>query len=108
MSTIGTAAFILLSGLTLAGLVGSACELAFARRLSLATPFLDRRRILASLALAAACGPFMLVNDGIGAVREGRRGPLFLVLCGAAAIVWLFASGFVVADILGRIGGAGR
>lgn len=107
MSLIATAAFVFLCGLTLSGLVASACELASGRAIGLRAPFVTRRRPLRSLALTAACGPLMLIEEGLAARQQGRRGRRFLALCCGMSLVWSFASGLVVIDIARLAGGLG-
>ena len=107
MSLFVTATFLFLCGLTLSGLVGSLCELVAGRRLGLRAPFVTKGRPLLSIALTAACGPMMLVNEGLESARGGRRGPAYLTICLMVSVVWAFASGVVVVDIARMAGGWG-
>lgn len=107
MSPFATALYLFLCGLTLSGLVGSLCELVAGRRLGLRAPFVTRGRPLLAIALTAACGPMMLVNEGLESARGGGRGPAFLAVCLLVALIWVFASGVVVVDIARMAAGWG-
>jgi len=99
MNTIGLIAFAFLSGLTVAGLSGSALELVCRTRLSLGAPFLDRRRIFLSMCASAAAGPFMLVNDALLARRERRIGAAAFGCSLAISALWLLATGVVASEL---------
>lgn len=76
MDHIATVAFVLLVGVTLCGIFGSALELAAGARLSFAAPFFDRRHSLRFVLAVITAGPFMLCNDAADAWRAGRLGAL--------------------------------
>lgn len=99
MDMLWALAFALAVGLTVAGFAGSIMEIAAGTRLRLAPPFVDRQRIILSLAASFAAGPFMLVNDALDA-RAARRigGPAF-ALCVVIALGWTLASGIVATEL---------
>lgn len=92
-------AFALAVGLTIAGFAGSIMEIAAGARLRLAPPFVDRRRIVLSLAASAAAGPFMLVNDALDARAARRIGTPAFALLIAIAIGWTMATGIVATEL---------
>ncbi|MCO5164375.1 MAG: hypothetical protein M9939_25115 [Mesorhizobium sp.] len=91
-------AFALAVGLTIAGFAGSIMEIAAGARLRLAPPFVDRRRIVLSLAASAAAGPF-LVNDALDARAARRIGTPAFALLIAIAIGWTMATGIVATEL---------
>jgi hypothetical protein len=99
MNPIASIAAVFAAGLTLFGLLGSLIELVSERRLTLREPFVARSRVAASLFLAAAAGPYMLVNDALGALRERRIGALLFSACLAMAAFWIFAAGILITEL---------
>ncbi|MVA99071.1 hypothetical protein GN330_17625 [Nitratireductor sp. CAU 1489] len=99
MMLIATLAFVLGCGLTLAGLAGSLMELWAGRRLDLRDPFVSPRHLARSLLLTVLAGPFMLLNEMLRAVGEGRRGVGAIVPGTALATIWLAATGTIVAEL---------
>jgi len=105
MDAIGLFGFAFLAGLTIAGLTGSAMELAAGTRLRLGAPFLDRRRIVLSMCASLAAGPFMLVNDALLARDERRIGGAALAVSLAVAMLWVMATGVVASELAFVIAG---
>jgi hypothetical protein len=99
MHTLALFAYALAAGLTIAGLAGACFELAFGRRLGFRPPFVTPGRIVRSLAVTIAAGPFMLANEALAAYRAGAIAASALSLCGLAAVVWSAASGMVVVEL---------
>lgn len=99
MDAVTTFALAFLTGLTVAGLSGSAMELLWSRRLSLQAPFVQQGHLLRSLAASAAAGSFMLANDALGAFRAGRIGWAALGVSLSISGVWVLATGIVVAEL---------
>lgn len=99
MDMLWALAFALAVGLTIAGFAGSVMEIAAGARLRLAPPFIDRRRIVLSLAASFAAGPFMLVNDALAARRACRIGGPALAVCVVIALGWTLATGIVATEL---------
>lgn len=99
MDEIAAFALAFLTGLTVAGLSGSAMELACGQRLSLSAPFVTHRRIVRSLAASAAAGPLMLANEALDAFHAGRIGRAGFGASLVASGVWMLATGIVVAEL---------
>lgn len=105
MDLIAALTLAFLTGLTVAGLAGSTMELVFRQRLRLSAPFVQRERILLSLAATAVAGPFMLANEALASFRARRIGAAALAISMAVSFVWVLATGIVVAEVaLGAIG----
>ena len=92
--------YALAVGLTLAGVFGSAMEIAAGRRLGFRAPFVVRNRLAASLATTLVAGPAMLANEAIAAWRVGLIDRLALGLCAATALAWATATGIVVIELV--------
>lgn len=103
MTPLQQACYAFLSGLTLCGLLGTAMEIVAGHRLLFAEPFVSRRRVLLSLAAAAAAGPFMLGNEALAAWRAGSISAVLLVACVLMSAVWSLATGVVVLDLAVRL-----
>ncbi|WP_127597307.1 DUF6949 family protein [Nitratireductor alexandrii] len=99
MALIATVAFVFGCGLTLAGLAGSLMEVWAGRRLGLRDPFVSPHHLARSLCLTALAGPFMLVNEVLCAVGEGRRQAGAAVAGTALAAIWVAATGTIVAEL---------
>ena len=92
-------AFAFAVGLTVAGLAGSLMEIATGTQLRMSEPFISRRRVTLSLAASAAAGPFMILNDAMSAVREGRIGRGRLATALVAACLWALSIGIVATEL---------
>lgn len=103
MNGLGLSAFLFLVGVTVAGLVGSAMEIAAGRRLGFVEPYVCRQRVARSILAALAAGPLMLANDALAAWRERRVGLHALALAVFAAVLWCCATGIVVTEIALRM-----
>lgn len=99
MHALALFAYALAAGLTLAGLAGSAIEIAHGRRLDFRPPFVMPGRIGRSLATTVAAGPFMLANEALAAHRAGAIATPALALCALAAALWSTATGIVVVEL---------
>ena len=85
--------FAFLVGLTASGLLCSALELVFGRRLAFAEPFMSGSHVVRSLALAAFAGPFMLFNEALAAYRQRHITGMALASCAGSACLWALALG---------------
>lgn len=91
--------FAFVVGLTTCGLVGSAMELVYGRKVAFTEPYVSPSHVLRSLVATACAGPFMLVNDALDARRERRISTVALMSCGCTAVAWALALGVVVLAI---------
>lgn len=91
--------YALAAGLTLAGVAGSAIELAAGRRLCFRPPFVTRRRFGLSLLLTMATGPFMLGNEAIAARKLGAIDRASFGLCILCAAIWSTATGILLVEL---------
>mgnify|MGYP001026902260 CR=1 FL=1 len=91
--------YALAAGLTLAGLAGSAIEMAAGRRLCFRPPFVTRRRFGLSLLLTMATGPFMLANEALAARRCGAIDRAPFGLCILVAAIWSIATGILMVEL---------
>ncbi len=105
MASLLLTCFAFLAGLTVCGLLGSAMELAAGRRLAFSEPFVTPRHIVRSLAVTAAAGPYMLLNEAVAAWRRGEVSSLFLLSCAGTAGGWTLATGIVALDLAQRVAG---
>ena len=99
MMMLWSVSMTLLVGLTAGGLVGSALEAATGARLRLGAPFIRRRGLALSLAVAAVTGPYMLVNEALAASRRGTLRPWGVAMAGALALAWLAATGVLIVEL---------
>lgn len=99
MHALALFAYALATGLTLAGLTGSAIEIAHGRQLGFRPPFVIPGRIGLSLATTIAAGPLMLANEALAAYRAGAIATPALALCALAAAIWSTATGVVVVEL---------
>lgn len=104
MGAVQVGAFAFLVGLTLCGLAGSVMELVSGRKLAFAAPYVTPAHVVRSLALTAAAGPFMLVNDALDAYRGQRLPAAGLATCMATGVVWLTALGVVTIAVASALG----
>jgi hypothetical protein len=86
--------FAFLVGLTLAGLSGSAMELAFGRPVSLRMPFVSSERVLRSIGATLLAGPFMLANEALISWRGARIGLPSLVIFILITCLWAWRQAF--------------
>jgi hypothetical protein len=104
MTAVQLGAFAFLVGLTLCGLAGSIMELVSGRRLAFAAPYVTPAHVIRSLAMTAAAGPFMLVNDALDAHRQQVLSAAGLASCMCTAIIWLMALGVVTISVASVVG----
>lgn len=96
---ISALAFVVMSGISVSGIIASLMELVVDRPLSFSEPYVSRRRPVRSLAAAVAAGPIMLASDAVRARRQGAISGLGLGLRALTALVWAGVSGIVVATL---------
>lgn len=99
MATLLLLTYALAAGLTLSGIAASMLELATGRRAGFRPPFIERGRILSSVASAAAAGPYMLGNEALAAWREGIIGRRALAFWTGIAAAWALASGVILVEL---------
>lgn len=97
--------FAFLVGLTASGLICSALEIVFGRRLAFAEPFMSGSHVVRSLAVAAFAGPFMLFNEALAAYRQRHITGMALVSCAGSACLWALALGVVLTGAMSWLAG---
>lgn len=91
--------FACLSGIVVAGLTASLCELLYDRPASFRQLAGNGSRRRFIWAFVVTAGPFMLLNDVMDARRGGRIGAISLIAAVATALMWASASGIVIVDL---------
>lgn len=105
MDVLLIAAFGFLAGSTVCGIAASLFELAIRREVGFAEPFVSPAHFSRSAAVLLLAGPFMLGNDALAACRSGVISRPALALCGAAAAIWITASGAVLLVLASGLSG---
>ena len=100
MQALAVDAFVVASGLTFSGLVGTVIEIIAGRRLSLGEPFVSARNISRSLVLVLLAGPFMVLNEVLAANRDLRFGWMTLVGIACFLLLWAAAMGVFVLGLV--------
>ncbi len=95
--------FAFLTGLTVAGLTASLCEMVYDEPASFWQLIKSGSRPATMWLFIVTAGPYMLLNDIISARREGRIGSVSVASALATAIIWASATGVVVVDLCWRL-----
>ncbi|MBK8458149.1 MAG: hypothetical protein IPL47_14460 [Phyllobacteriaceae bacterium] len=93
----------LAAGLAAGGMAASIAQEITGRPPGFAPPFVRPGHIIASLAVTALIGPYMLFNEALAAWREERIGPVIVATSGAIALGWALACGIVLVFLAGRL-----
>ncbi len=93
----------LAAGLAAGGMGASIAQEITGRAPRFAPPYVRNDQILASLAITAVLGPYMLFNEALNARREERIGDVIVATSAALALGWALAGGVVLVFLVGTL-----